>query len=244
MGDGYRPGSADRRILGVAFEGKGREALMDSLLYHTASPALIGAFFEPTRAFEGDLIHTIRQNDPHRITVEDLFAVTMLDVAVGPLGVRRLLYDEQTRDVVNALLKIIPNDVDIWNGKEHIELGGPADQLLNLLPRQGDRIGPTTAAKIVARKRPRLIPIVDSVVVAILQAPSRDMWRIFYQYLQSAERRERLGAMRPHVVSSTVPLLRMLDVLLWMWGSHARVTRRARTDLGLPAAGWPALPTL
>jgi hypothetical protein len=32
-----------------------------------------------------------------------------------------------------------------------------------------------------------------------------------------------------------------LDVVLWMWGSQGRGTKKVRTSLGLPEQGWAAL---
>lgn len=218
-----------------------REELVDSLLFHESSPKLVGSFFEPDSPFEGDLLHTLAGNDPYCITLEDLFAVTMLDVAVSPLGVRRLLFDQLTRQQIAGLLREIPLDVDIWEGRNYLRPGGPADRLWHLLQREGDRIGPVTAGKLLSRKRPRLVPIVDSVVESILKVPSPDYWEIFRDYLQSEDRRKRLRLLRPKHVEETVSLLRVLDVVLWMWGSQARGTKKVRTQLDLPAEGWLAL---
>src|ERR671918_572867 len=103
------------------------EELVDSLLFHQASEELVASFFDPNSSFEGDLLHTLPGNDPYSITLEDLFAVTMLDVVVGPRGVRRLLFDQPTRHQATELLRKIPLDVDIWKGGNHLQTGGPAD---------------------------------------------------------------------------------------------------------------------
>ncbi len=208
--------------------------LLDNLLYHEQSPALVASFFNPSAAFEGDLFHTIPGNDLYRITLEDLFAVTMLDMRVRPLGVRRLLHHQPTIDRATALLQEIPVDVDIWEGIDHLQPGRPADQLLRLLPREGDGIGPTTAGKILARKRARLIPIVDGVLERVVDARARDLWVVVGNYLQSAERRARLVGLRPPTLTLEVSDLRLFDIVLWMWGSQGRSTRKARLSLGLP----------
>lgn len=218
-----------------------RGELIDSLLYDESSPELVGSFFNPDNSFEGELLHVLPGNDSYSITLEDLFAVTMLDVGVAPRGVRRLLFDKSIRHQTAGLLREIPVDVDIWEGGRHLRTGGPADRLWHLLQRRGDRIGPVTAGKLLARKRPRLIPIVDSVVESILDVAPRDNWGIFHEYLQSEDRRKRLTLLRPKQVEESVSLLRTLDVVLWMWGSQARDTKKVRTGLGLPAEGWAAL---
>lgn len=218
-----------------------RGELIDSLLFHQSSPELVDSFFDPNSSFEGDLLHTLPGNDPYSITLEDLFAVTMLDVVVGPRGVRRLLFDQPTRHQATGLLRKIPLDVDIWEGGNHLQTGGPANLLWHLLKREGDRIGPVTAGKLLSRKRPRLVPIVDSVVESILGVAARGYWNVFRDYLQSEDRRKRLALLRPKDVEEAVSLLRVLDVVLWMWGSQARGTKKVRTNLGLPAQGWTAL---
>ncbi len=217
------------------------EELVDSLLSHQASGELVASFFDPDSSFEGDLLHTLPGNDPYTITLEDLFAVTMLDVVVGPRGVRRLLFDQLTRHQATGLLQKIPLNVDIWEGGNHLQTGGPADQLWHLLVKEGDRIGPVTAGKLLSRKRPRLIPIVDRVVESIFGVAARGYWNVFHDYLQSEDRRMRVALLRPKRVEESVSLLRILDVVLWMWGSQGRDTKSVRTSIGLPAQGWTAL---
>jgi hypothetical protein len=187
-----------------------------------------------------NLLHTLPGNDPYCITLEDLFAITMLDVSVAPSGVRRLLFDQPTRNQTAGLLREIPLDVDIWRGGTDLRTGGPADRLWHLLQREGDRIGPVTAGKLLSPKRPRPVPIVDSVVESILRVPSR-YWDIFHDYLQSEDRRKQLVLLRPKPVEEAVSQLRILNVVLWMWGSQGRGTKNVRINLGLPAEGWAAL---
>ena len=157
-----------------------RSDLLDRLLFDEASGALVASFFALDGPFEGDLLHTLQGNDRDQLTLGDLFAVTMLDVSVSPRGVRRLLLDDNTRAQVTTLLSDIPDDVDIWDGASHLVPDGPAHRLWRLLQREGDRIGPTTAGKILARKRPKLLPIWDSVVDDIVQRRGPNLWAAFH----------------------------------------------------------------
>ncbi len=218
-----------------------RSDLLDRLLFDEASGALVASFFALDGPFEGDLLHTLHGNDRDQLTLGDLFAVTMLDVSVSPRGVRRLLLDDHTRVEVTTLLSDIPDDVDIWDGGAHLAPDGPAHRLWRLLQREGDGIGPTTAGKILARKRPRLLPIWDSIVDEIVQQSGPGLWAAFHAYLQQRARRQRLDHLRPAAGADAVPRLRMLDITLWMWGSQARVTKKAREAVGLPRAGWRGL---
>jgi Family of unknown function (DUF6308) len=216
-----------------------RSALVDILLNHELSPDLVAAFFDPSGAFEGDLLHTLPGNAPDEITIEDLFAVTMLDVSVAPRGVRRLLFDEEVRRLVSTFLAKMPSTVEIWEQPDLLGAGTPAWQLYGLLQRQGDRVGPVTAGKLLARKRPHLVPIVDSIVEKIFGGlRGRACWPVFVELLSSASRRERLVQIRPPDVATSVSLLRILDVTLWMWGSQGRSTKAIRLELGMPAGGW------
>lgn len=59
---------------------------LDAVILDPASKAreLVAHFFDHDSGFEGDLLHTIPGNKPYEVTLEDLFAVTMLDVNVYP----------------------------------------------------------------------------------------------------------------------------------------------------------------
>lgn len=217
------------------------EPLLNTLLHHERTPQLVAAFFDPNGPFEGDLLHSLPGNAPHEITIEDLFAITLLDVRVAPPGVRRLLYDSETKAQVHDLLSVLPTGVDIWHGQHWLRPEGEAHQLWRKLQREGDRVGPVTAAKLLCRKRPRLIPIIDEVVEGIIAVPSSLHWTLVQEIMQSDDRREVLISLRPSWISPEVSTLRLLDVTLWMWGSQARATKLVRRRLELPVDGWRAL---
>jgi hypothetical protein len=98
-------------------------------------------------------------------TADDLVAVTFLSVQLGPLAAHVLL-DERRSDFSELLEKIGP-DHDLVDEAEEIPADWPAwvlDKELMSLP----EVGPTIASKLVARKRPRLVPVYDSVVSKVL----------------------------------------------------------------------------
>lgn len=129
----------------------------------------------------------------------------------------------------NGLLQQTPNVVlnslseDEFD--EHLGRCSAVLQLWDLLRRNrpGDSrwgLGPTTTSKIMARKRPGLIPIEDSVVNDVIGLGRGDSWRLWWEafnaegdYLESraAELRNEIG--RPDLST-----LRVFDVMLWMWG--------------------------
>lgn len=69
----------------------------------------------------------------------------------------------------------------------------------------------TIAGKLLARKRPELIPIVDGVITGRLGCVSGTYWTTFRQVLRDDSRRERIASLAPDV-----PVLRVLDTLMWM----------------------------
>jgi Family of unknown function (DUF6308) len=98
---------------------------------------------------------------------DDLVAVTFLSVRVGPLAAYVLL-GERGSDF-SEILEMIGPDRDLVDEAEEIPRDWPAwelDRELTCLP----DVGPTLASKLIARKRPRLVPVYDSVVRKVLLA--------------------------------------------------------------------------
>jgi hypothetical protein len=97
----------------------------------------------------------------------------------------------------------------------------PYDGLRSEVLRQGgDGIGRTRTSKLIAAKRPRLIPIWDSFVEQATGLATLGYWWRFKQVLIADDRAiwNWLGELRPQAtnVPRGVSELRMLDVLLWM----------------------------
>jgi hypothetical protein len=83
-------------------------------------------------------------------------------------------------------------------------------------------MGATTASKIMARKRPHLIPIYDSVVGPLMGLKdSRGQWDLWHEVLTSnTDLPERLKALRTSAgLPDRISELRVMDVVLWMYGS-------------------------
>jgi len=209
------------------------EKRVDKIICHSATQDLITTFFEKDSPFEGNLLEKIGENHPTKIGIDDLLAITMLDVSVRPPGIRRLIFDTAVSAKITSLLKAIPPDVDIWSGGNHLARGGKAWELSALLQRKGDGIAAVTAGKLLARKRPRLIPILDRVVGRIIVVKRRDQWDFFVRYLSEAQRRSKLDSMNLANLDPGVSTLRILDVSLWMWGSEGRYAKTARASAGL-----------
>jgi hypothetical protein len=163
---------------------------------------------------------------PDRIDDSDLIATTLLSIEVR-LGSRSgfatasILRLTERAAEVEALLQLLPNDVDLHSlpSERYDALIGdgtaPAAKLWTLLREQ---VGfPRVATfKLLARKRPRLLPIRDGDLTAALGDQS-DWWRSWWEGLRSnPDTVARLDAIRQEAETPTLSLLRTADVAVWM----------------------------
>lgn len=154
--------------------------------------------------------------DHNRFTATDVLAVEALSVTVPPDSAAQLIDTEA--EEFSALLREIPTDKDLWEVKSSdLEAGSPAWQLhFRLEGLHG--VGPVTASKLMASKRPRLFPVIDTLVSELLQPPGGRFWVPMRNQLADPERRKKIA----DVVSCApdgVTLLRRIDVAVWM---HAK----------------------
>ncbi|WP_404289856.1 DUF6308 family protein [Glutamicibacter arilaitensis] len=197
-------------------------------------PLYTGSRFE-TIAGGGD------QNEPNRITAEDLIAVSMLSVYVPGQAALGILgsYSEQ----LGKQLTRIPIDLrfeELTEGEfqKFLAEDSPADKLWNILRQHGDRwgVGQTTASKILARKRPHLIPIFDSVIAERVKIPGSGTqwtrwWSAFHEDpVQGGELVEKLKSIREAAGQPHLSLLRVLDIVLWKSGRRLGIVPDATLD--------------
>lgn len=152
-----------------------------------------------------------------RFTADDIVAVSLLSVRIPGRAALRLLVGQACE--LNALLSEIPVELDLWEAPEQVvEPGSSADHLwrqLDGLP----GVGWVTAGKLMARKRPRLIPVYDRVVKTALGRKNGDeWWRPLRTVLQeNSDIVDRLQSLRNQAaLDDRVSLLRILDVCIWM----------------------------
>lgn len=192
---------------------------------------LVEPYYDPQQPYTGAYFELIGSDDnqPDRFTAVDLYAVSMLAVQVpAKAGIGILL---EQAELFESLLSRVP-DVHIKDlSREEFQRDlGPDSVALELwdrLRRNGAdekrwNVGPTTASKIMARKRPHLIPIEDSVVDRVTQRGKRDSWKMWWQafhdggdYLEARADQIRAAVDRPDLST-----LRVFDVMLWSWGKE------------------------
>ena len=161
-------------------------------------------------------------------TAADLYSVETLAVRV-PARAGIAILGEESADF-NGVLKQIPNvalgTLSESEFKKHLGLESKAIELWDLLRRNrpGDSrwgLGPTTTSKIMARKRPHLIPIEDSVVNRVIGlGRGGDSWRLWWEAFQAEGDylEERATKLRAEIGRPELSTLRVFDVMLWMRG--------------------------
>jgi hypothetical protein len=152
-----------------------------------------------------------------KMTAADLLAVQCLNVTV-PAPVSLDLLDGHLGIQVSALLRHIPATLALGEPgtRDHVLDSSPADQAWHLLDaREG--VGWVIAGKLLARKRPHLIPVWDRVVRCAMGYPEK-AWLWLDELLGQNERlAEQLDQLH-HLarLPDLVPRLRVLDVIIWM----------------------------
>lgn len=188
--------------------------LVDDWLADVITPCLVDQFYSSHGTFAGDTFLALVPNEPNKFSPSDLLAITLLEVNVAPLGVRRLLPGGRLAPTVSMLLERVPLGVPIWEATDAAL--GWATCLWHILDQHVPNVGPTTAGKLLARKRPELIPIVDETVTRALKCTKTTYWSTFREVLGTRKRRGQLEALRPGY-----PLLRTLDTVIWMHNSES-----------------------
>jgi hypothetical protein len=174
-------------------------------------------------AFTGRHFDTFGANPPSRFVGDDLLACAFLDTPIKGAGVETLLVGDPTFD---SLLQAVDHKVSIWDidtarVRESLDRAGELYERLTKVA----TIGWTRAHKLIARKRPTIHPVYDSVV-------SRwffdvDGVRYGLHQLVAAEQSPQLEldeALRPHGVE--LDTLRLLDIAVWMCGSRSRAVQK------------------
>ncbi|MGI8723414.1 MAG: DUF6308 family protein [Geodermatophilaceae bacterium] len=161
-----------------------------------------------------------RSASTNTITTDDLLSLSLLSTPVPGRAALELL-DRQRRRF-ERLLEDLGPDRDL--AAEHSvseDYFAPAWALwraLNDLP----GMGPTRVSKLMARKRPKLVPIFDNVLAGTVFAGSANHWEDLWTGLRESGQalqlrlldvRERAG------LDPSISALRVFDVCAWMDGT-------------------------
>jgi hypothetical protein len=182
-------------------------------------PAVAAYFSEP--GFAGMTFSDLGDNPPDEIITDDLLAVSLLDIFWRPEVIRTLFGSQ--RQQLSQMLTAIPPDIDIWDAED--DALRRIDVLWDALTAI-DGIGTASATKLLARKRPRLCPISDSVVIKAVGVPGRT-WDVVRCLLQDPAARDQLEALRP-AAAAEASLLRIFDVAVWVSHSESAAAQWVR----------------
>ncbi len=212
----------------ILTEGNEEEAarLLAAYYRRTADgrPAYTGSYFN-SWAGGGD-----SGENRDSITADDLVAVSFLAVDIPGEAALGILDTHRVK--ISGLLAKIPADRDlaeIPSGEFADTFGpdSPATQLWHLLRgRDTGRwgVGETKTSKIMARKRPRLVPIYDSVVGPLmgLNGNSIGQWSIWHNaFMEDPGLSPRLRQIRDKSgIEEPISDLRVMDIVLWMAGKQ------------------------
>ncbi len=201
---------------------------------------LTAEYFSPELTFAGATFLDLAPNPPAEFCSADLVAASLLDVRFSPRAVRALLANGQDLVAVGSsaehrdahlIARDLPDDRDLWEATEAEleQLAGCYTRLVAL-----PSVGRVKATKLLARKRPALVPVFDRVVDEVLGLEPnqfRDSIRAMRDALRNPTLRAGVDCLRP--AHSTLPLIRILDAAVWMAGSRSGSAGEARLRVGL-----------
>lgn len=178
-------------------------------------PFRSGAMFE-TFAGGGDA-----PDLANSFTAADLVAVSLLSVDVPGTAALRILGTRS--EALTALLQKIPADRELRDATDdEIAPGSAADDLWRAVRESG--VGPVTTSKLLARKRPKLLPVIDSVVKEVLGHPAKaSFWLTLRAQLNADGGRlhDRLLEIRQDAgLGDQISVIRCFDVVVWMIGKR------------------------
>ncbi|MGH3726299.1 MAG: DUF6308 family protein [Mycobacterium sp.] len=188
---------------------------------------LQGYFGGGTESFTGRLFDDFAAiGDPNRFEGSDVLAVEALSVEVPSEAAAALLITDTER--FNALLRQIPREQNLWEVRRlDVNAGSPADDLHREL-RALRGIDWVVAGKLLAAKRPKLLPILDNVVNDYLKPPKELFWVTLHDELSDVDRREAIAEVCK-VAPPHVGLLRRIDVALWRAARRETSSSRSAT---------------
>jgi hypothetical protein len=180
---------------------------------------------ENPRPFAGRLFEEfLLKGHKDRFAPTDIFAAQALSVTIPTEAVQRLLYDDA--EMFNTALRALPPSDFGKVERSVFDRGGAAVELFKLLDALPG-IGTTKATKLMAAKRPDLIPIQDAFVQEELMVPDGKFWLPMYDQLADESLRDFIDELTK-AAASQVALLRRIDVAVWMHVNDRKNAARRR----------------
>lgn len=158
---------------------------------------------------------------PDTYTAKDMLAVSMLSVTVPARAALCLLEGE-----ADEALAVVAHRTSLWTHPEMLDRDGSAWALWRLVESHHN-VGSTIASKLLAVKRPDLLPIYDQHVAEALHF-GESYWSFWQDVARSPSVKGLTDAVRLAMVEAGAPdsvtTLRAIDVVVWMrqhgWKMH------------------------
>ncbi len=196
--------------------------------------------------YKGRFFEILREkSSPRRFGILDVSAAETLSVVVPPQAVNWLTSTDKERD---ALLDeicdvLVPGKDDLrtcdlrllTGDQKRPEAGGALFHLYYLFRK--NKIGPVTTSKLLAVKFPKVVPILDSRVSALLKLRQHGDWWLTVRSLlidPNYDVSTTISGFALPTSAENVSLLRRLDIILWM-EAHARQIRPMGKNDGNPS---------
>lgn len=175
--------------------------------------------------FRGRRFDTLAGRSPaNEITEDDLNAVRALSIRF-PQAFTRSLNSRDVQQQIGEKLAGIPSDaiLEDLSSADFCEILGRDstawqawEELASRLRDAGARAPLVGASKLLAAKRPQLIPLEDSYVRNVLGNRRRDIWQAIYCIVRDPQVRVGLTHVHQQVdAAQHITLHRVLDVIAW-----------------------------
>lgn len=151
--------------------------------------------------------------EENRFEASDVLAVRTLSVDIPVESAAELLLTKS--GWFSEYLPDIPPDRDMWEVDRDVFADESAAALTHGRLRTLEQVDWVTAGKLLASKRPRLLPVYDSLVKSLLNPQGGPLWLPLYDQLSDPQRRNRIDRVCSNAPEN-VSLLRRIDVALWM----------------------------
>lgn len=175
--------------------------------------------------FRGRRFDELAGSSPaHAMTETDLDAVRALSIGF-PRAFVQSLTSEPVQRQIRGILGEIPTDavLEDLSAGDFDQLLGPRsrawaawDYLAASLKEDRARAPLVGASKLLAAKRPRLVPLEDGYVRRALGSGRYEIWQVIHGIVQDVDIRAGLAAVRQQVPGARhVTVHRVLDVIAW-----------------------------
>lgn len=155
------------------------------------------------------------QDEPYAITSHDLLTLNFLGIRVEPLGYRQLI--DKHAEIEKHLRVIDDLSLPLWKLESADDPVYKAANEAWKAIRELYGFNYVVASKLLARKRPHLIPILDRWVEQFYDHDTKEYWLPLAEALRAPRLIEAVKALRPsHLSDEDLSVIRTLDIAIWM----------------------------